>query len=154
MMTIYLNRRGKTYLDFAIRDNIQPDVFEEPIIRQALLDIDRVVDISGLALKTEEYGILAPGDLSNGCKSLILCWYDSFRHFDYLVSNCCMGENVLPYLAALSLKYDFKISMDYPMLFPDDNTPLSAKDADTGTEFQTGDDILVFYAGRAGRYDL
>ena len=150
MMTIYLNRDGKTCLDIAIRDNMQPEVFDEPIIRKALAEVDRVVEISGLALITREYGVLAPGDLSNGCKSLILCWYDSFRHFDYLVSNCCMGENMLPYLAALSLKYDFRISMDYPMLFPDLNVPLSAKDFDTGTEFHTGDDVFEFYLGKAG----
>lgn len=154
MMTIYLNRQGKTFLDFAIRDNIQPEVFEEPIIRQALRNIDRVIDISGLAMQTTEYGVISPGDLSNGCKALILCWYDSFRHFNYLVSNCCMGENMLPYLAALSLKYDFKISMDYPMIFPDLNVTLSAKDFDTGTEFHTGDDVFEFYLGRAGRYEL
>lgn len=154
MMTIYLNRRGRTYLDLDIQYNVQPEVFEDPIIRKALHDVDRVIRISGMTLETSEYGVLAPGNLSNGCKALILCWYDAKKHFDFLVSNSCMGENVLPHLAALSLKYDFRISMDYPMLFPEDDTPLLAQDADTGTVFHTGDEILIFYAGRAGRYTL
>lgn len=150
MMTIYLNRDGRTTLDTPIQENIQPEVFEEPVIREALRDIDRVVEISGLALITKEYGVLSPNSLSNGCKALILLWYSSFRDLGFLVSNCCMGENVLPYLAALSLKCDFNISMDYPMLFPDLNVPLFAKDFDTGTEFHTGDDVFEFYLGKAG----
>ena len=150
MMTIHLNRHGQTYLDIKIRENMQPDVFNEPIIVEAIRDIDRVYKIEGLAMYTHEFGVLSPADLSNGMKALILCYYDAVNGLDFLVSNCCIAENVLPYLARLSLKYNFNISMDYPMLFGLTPVTLCAKDIDTGTVMNDSFVLADFYKGRAG----
>lgn len=152
MMIIHLNNWGKTFLDIDIKERITPEAVQEPIIREALRNIDRVYKIEGLAMYTKEYGVLSPQDLSNGCKSLILLYLSSKEDIGFLISNCCMGENVLPYLAKLSLKYDFHISMDYPMLFGVNPVELSAMDFDTKKEFKNSRELAVFYRGRAGAY--
>ena len=152
MMTIYLNRDGLAYLDLDIQDIMQPDCLEEDIIRRAIMDVENVYKIEGLAFYSRDWGVKSPASLSNGIKALILCYYYSQGKFDELVANSCMGANVGPYLRELSLKYDFSISWDYFLNMRHD-MPVSARDADTGTTFDNTDTLTKFYAGRYGKYD-
>ena len=153
MMTMYLNRDGKSWVDDLIRDCIQPDVFEEPIIREAMDDIEDVYKIEGLAFYSRKHGVKSPESLSNDMKMLILFYYNAMGKHDCLLCSASMGNNCMKYLARLSLKYDFKISVDYCLLVPWEE-PIYFKDFDSGKEFRKIEDVLRFYGGKEGVYDL
>lgn len=152
MMTIYLNRNGASRLDLYIQNVMQPDCLEEPIIRQAIMDVEDVYKIEGLAFYSREWGVKSPTSLSNGIKALILCYYYAQGKFNKLVANSCMGANVGPYLRELANKYDFSISWDY-FLDMGYYEPIDAKDFDTGTVFKDPYTLTMFYSGRIGVYE-
>lgn len=131
---------------------MQPDCLEEDIIRNAIIDVDEVYKIEGLAFYTKEWGVKSPSSLSNGIKALILCYYNAMGVYKRKVANCCMGANVGPYLRELSLKYDFDISWEY-FLDLGWEEEISVKDADTGKILTTAKDVIKFYAGRWGKYE-
>lgn len=153
MMTMYLNRDGKSWVDDLIRDCIQPDVFNEPIIRDAMEDIEEIYKIEGLAFYSKRHGVKSPESLSNGMKMLILCYYNAMGKHDCLLCSASMGDNCMKYLARLSLKYDFNISVDYYLRVPFDEK-LHFKDFDTGEEFTDTMSVWKFYDGKEGVYDL
>lgn len=127
MIKVYVNADGRTSLGYDISTIMQPDCLEIPVIREALEDIEEVVKIEGLTMYSKRHGVKSPLDLSNGLKALILCWYQSQRKYDELISNACFGDNVVPYLQKLGLEYDFSLAWDcyIPM---DWNAPISMKD--------------------------
>lgn len=69
--------------------------------------------------------------------------------YDELVSNACMGANCAEYLRRLSFEFDFTIAWDY-FLDLDYEKSIMAKDYRTGTIFNTCEELLDFYAGKAG----
>ena len=135
---------GASSLDGFIRFYIKPELFDEPIIKEAMADIEHVYKIEGLAFYSSDYGVKSPESLSNGMKALLLFLCYGRGEFDKLVSNCCMGENCSKYLQQLSLKYDFEVSWDV-FLGLDVNQPLLAKDYDTGTVFHDAASVMLFY---------
>lgn len=148
MMTIHLNANGLSSLNSDIRYLIQPDIFKEDILVRAMQEIEHVHTIEGLAFYSSDYGVKSPESLSNGMKALILLTYAGQGKFGELVSNSCMGANCGPFLQELSLKYDFDIAWDCFLALNHD-APLAAKDSLTGQTFYKGDDLLVYYRGRA-----
>lgn len=144
MMNVIINGDGSTQLYSDIKYNIQPDIFDEPILLEAMRDIEKVYKIEGLAFYSEDHGVKSPGDLSNGMKALILCVYYAKGKVDTLISNACMGENCGKYLAQLSTKYNFSIAWDYPMCF-DWDIPISAREEKTGLEFKTAGELVNYY---------
>lgn len=136
MMRVKFNGNGTCLLDMPIRFNIQPDVFEEPIIVEAMRDIEHVYKIEGLAFYSSDFGVKSPESLSNGMKALILLTYAGMGRDIPLISNCCMGKNCSKYLCQLSTKYDFDIAWDYLMCFPHENIEVNAVNVDTGEVFK------------------
>ena len=153
MMTMYLNRDGESSLNYIIRDCIQPDVFEEPIIREAMEDIEEIYKIEGLAFYSKRHGVKSPESLSNGMKTLILLYYNAIGKHNLLMSSACLGNNCYKYLARLSLRYDFNISVDYSLLIPKDE-PFLAKDYDSGKIINNKTDLIKLYGGRAGLFNV
>ena len=121
MMTIHLNYDGDSSLNYFIRNCVQPDFLEEPILKRALYNIDNVCKTEGLAFYTESSSVLSPESLSEGVKALILCYYNAKGKYDRIVSNLCMYSNVGPYLCELSMKYDFDIAWDCFLNISNDN---------------------------------
>ena len=153
MMTMYLNRDGLSWFKVLLQRCIKPEIFEEPILREAMRDIEGVYKIEGLAFYSEPWGVKSPESLSNGMKALILLYCNALRMHDELISSACLGNNCYKYLAQLSLKYDFNISVDYALLF-DINEIVSAKDYDTGIVCNCDAEIAEIYRGRAGVFDV
>ena len=116
MMTIVLDEQGEIDMNKYIQYNIQPYLFEEPILVEAMKDIEDVYKIEGLAFYTNKFGVKSPSDLSNGMKALILLTCQGMgKGKDIgLITNSCMGGNCIKYLCQLSLKYDFRLEWDYP----------------------------------------
>lgn len=153
MMTIHLNRSGFTFLSYEIDDVIQPDCIEVPVIRKALTEVLGIYKTEGLALYSEDWGVIAPARLGNGILSLILLYYYSQGKYNRLISNACMGRNIGPYLRELSKSYDFDIAWDC-YLFMGYDEEIEARDFDTGTVFKTAEEVSNFYSGKTGVYDV
>lgn len=151
MMTVHLNGDGSTMLKTDIQRYIQPEIFDNPIVREAMLDIEDIYKIEGLAFYSRRHGVKSPESLSNGMKALILCsiYDESADGFHDLISNACMGANCGKYLQRLSLVKDFSIAWDY-FLDVEFDEPLCAIDFDTKTVFNNGKELTDFYAGKAG----
>lgn len=150
MMTCYLNAEGTTPAPSLIRRYIKSSWLDEPIIREALHDIQHVVEIEGIALHTKEWGCLTPESVAGGVRALFLLPFagneilaDSGR----LISNKSMGDNCAKYLLRLSIKYDFPIAWDCFMLI-DRKQEMLAMDYETGKVVHNGDEFLNMYAGR------
>ena len=142
MMRIKKDGDGTTMLSDIMSDFITPEALQDDIINRALRDIEGVTNIEGLALYTEEHGVLSPERLSNGLKALIS--FTLFNEHKELVSSACMGANCGKYLRELSFKYDFDIAWDYFVNIGWEE-PVCAMDIDTGTQFNTCKDLLMFY---------
>lgn len=147
MMTIILNGDGTTLLSLPIQYKIQPHLLEDDSIRRALEDIEHIYKIDGLAMYSTDHGVKSPERLSNGMKCLLLM--TCYDKNDGLISNACMGANCGPYIAELSLKYDFTIAWDSFLDIPDDAV-LDAVDYETGTRFHTGKELVDFYGSKPG----
>ena len=136
MLTILFGVDGNSDLNEDIRANIQPYIFEEPIIVEAMKEIEGIYKIEGLAFYSEKWGVLSPCDLSNGMKALLLLACQGMgkgKDID-LITNACLGGNCMKFLCQLSLKYDFNLQWDYPSP-PKDNYDCSIKMDDTGEVF-------------------
>lgn len=150
-MTCYLGREGTTRLNSTIRDNIKPEWLDDEIIRAALLEIEHVYKVEGLAMYSSDFGVKSPESLSNGMKALLLLKYlpnDTWMYKQGVyISNCCIGDNVVPFLQRLSLVCDFPISYDIWLPIRRD-IEIRAKDYDSGTILNSADELQDFYAGR------
>ena len=153
MVTMYLNRDGDSYYGSYIQKYIKPELFNEPIIREAMRDIEGVYKIEGLAFYSEPWGVKSPESLSNGMKTLILLYSYALGEFDKLVTTACLGDNCMKYFAQLSQKYDFSISVDYPIIIKE-KTPIHAMDYDSGKVFYDYISILEFYCGKEGQFNV
>ena len=136
MMRVKFNGDGTSDLDTWIQLYIQPEIFNEPIIVEAMKDIEHIYKIEGLAFYSTDFGVKSPQSLSNGMKTLILLTYQGMGNEVPLISNCCMGKNCSKYLCQLSTKYDFDIAWDYLMCFPRENVEVNAINVDTGEVFK------------------
>lgn len=156
-MTCYLNENGVHYLDQMIQYNIKPEWFDDEFIKEAMLEIEHVYKIEGLAFYSSDHGVKSPQSLSNGMKALLLlkylpedCWYyEQGTH----ISDSSIGDNVVPFLRRLSLTNDFPIAWDEWIPFEVDE-PLRGKDSETGTIFNTTTELDDFYCGRCGIWDI
>ena len=142
MMRVKENGDGTTMLGDIISEFITTDVLNDDTIKRALEVVEGVYKIEGMTLYTKEHGILSPITCSNGTKAL-MCFV-LFNEHKELVSSACMGANCGPFLRELSFKYDFDIAWDY---FVDMGweEPVCAIDIDTGMEFKTVKELLMFY---------
>ena len=153
MMTVYPNGDGLAQLDAWIQFLIQPDCLEEPILYEALCDIEDVYKVEGLAMYSRKHGVKSPQDLSNGMKALILCYYYAKGKFSELLTNTSIGDNIAPYFQRLSLKYDFAMSWDCYTPF-DWDAPILAKDITTGKVYHDVDSFQDELGCKGGKPDV
>ena len=140
MLYVYLNGEADMCVEKYLMSIIQPDAFENEVIRKELEDVEEIVKIEGLALYSKRHGVKSPSTLGGGTQALILCYYQHLGKFDKLVSSANIGDNVGKYLQELSLSVDMHVSWDsyLPM---DWYAPILACDVLTGKVYNNVKDF-------------
>ena len=121
--------------------NFQPEWFQDPDVRQMILDVDRSTVLGSGAIDSPVLGVIAPTGLSGGVKTLILI--DKVPDKVFNASNC--GDNCAAWLLKIGCKKDVVINLRHIMDFGEG--PFEVEVINTGEILHSMDE-LVPIAGR------
>lgn len=104
--------------------NYLDEWFDDPVVKQMVLDIDKTVVVGPQLLQSPVLGAIPPSSLSGGVKGLILILKDpDQRNF----SSTIFGSNCVLWLTKLTFVTDFTITMEHSLEFYDFLEPICAQ---------------------------
>ena len=96
--------------------NYEDAWFEDPIVKQMVLDIDKTEVISANCAVSPILGSIPITKISGGVKALILM----YKRPDLVIWATACGDNCAEWIIRLSEKQDVRIMLEHTMLFPRD----------------------------------
>ena len=130
MLSIRYGKGEDTVLnvDAVFNNNYEDEWFDDSLVRQMVLDVDKSEVISPNCIQSPVLGQISPRDLSGGVKALIL----SLKTDMEIWATAC-GDN-----CAISISHLFN--------FPSDE--FNFADAATGKEYNNYNEFIFSYYGR------
>ena len=120
MMRIIVVNKPKKLISFSkglFESFMQRDWFEDPLVQDMILDIDKTKHLGGPVFESPVLGIISPTELSGGVKSLISVYkIPMFQEAEGLRSSM-FGDNCAKWLAKLSFLVDFNLYYCHPLDF-------------------------------------
>ena len=120
MLNIWVgDYKGENVVEFS--DTVFPDLyedewFEDPFVKEMILDVDQSVVVGPLLIQSPVLGPIAYSELSGGVKALILMY--KMDEYIFNATNC--GNNCAKWIQRISEKKDLTIKLEYVMEFQDD----------------------------------
>ena len=123
--------------------NYEEEWFDDPLVRQMVLDVDKSEVLNGGCIKSPIYGYMPTTKLSGGVKALIL-----MLKTDILIWATACGDNCSKWIVEISKRKDLTVCIEHFMQFPED---FDAVFLDENIEIHTLSewyDCLFFYLTR------
>ena len=112
--------------DMFFNHRYDPDWFNEELVKEMILDVDRSVVKGGYLIESPVLGPIPPERLSGGVKTLIMILHDQEHVFN---ASAC-GDNCAKWLLKLGEDRDITVRLGYLMDFGKD--PFEIKGLNTG----------------------
>ena len=93
---------------------VQRDWFNDPVVEQMVLDIDKTKHVKDFVFESPILGTIPPQMLSGGVKGLILLLKDTDSDCRTYASTI-FGDNCVEWIRRLSFEVDFNLLMCHPL---------------------------------------
>lgn len=121
MLSIIFNRGSKdiedaNYVfspDTYFKYNFEDEWFEDELVKEMVLDVDRSVVVSAHSIDSPVLGLIAPERLSGGVKALIIM----YKEPDLIVNASTCGNNCAKWILEIGKRQDITIRLGYEMEF-------------------------------------
>ncbi len=143
MLSIRYGKGEDTVLnvDAVFNNNYEDEWFDDSLVRQMVLDVDKSEVISPNCIQSPVLGQISPRDLSGGVKALIL----SLKTDMEIWATAC-GDNCAKWFLEIAKIKDITISISHLFNFPSDE--FNFADAATGKEYNNYNEFIFSYYGR------
>ena len=99
--------------DIYFNSTYQDEWFEDELVREIILSVDRSSVISPHLIESPVFGPIGPKDLSGGTKTLILMYKDKEHIFN--ATNC--GDNCAKWILEIAKRGDLTICLQHNLDF-------------------------------------
>lgn len=103
------------YIDSYFNLNYEDIWFEDQLIKEMILDVDKSTVVSANCIESPVLGFIAPQKLSGGVKALILMLKES-----RVVWATACGDNCAKWIVEIAKQKDITICLEHVMEFPDE----------------------------------
>lgn len=141
MITIKLERPSDAA--YATKDYLQyvyePEWFDDPFVKQMILDVDNVTVHSALSMEHPYFGVITFRELSSGVSLLILLLKCPNTDFPLWITKC--GDNCTHWIAEIAKKVDTEVYLTHHMRFNVDEDVSAIRIKGTDEVFHTGAEL-------------
>ena len=124
-------------IDLFFRNRKQSIWFDDQLVRDMIMDVDRTIVVKGEVLESPIYGFVSPEILSGGVKTLILM----YKMRGFIAWGEAMGGNCAKWVLEIGKRVDCTLTIENGFLIfgkgRRDTSPMDAIVVDTGVKIHT-----------------